>query len=149
MKRYIPEKDFPPYAFVPGKHPHPEKENGHMFGTKVNSEKLEDYQDSSAYLYAVDLYNHGYYWESHVWWECLWHLENRKGDLADFLKALIKLAAGKLKIKMGQKEVANNHILRAFELIKDLNNRHVILAGLELEQILEDYDKLKLNHFDG
>lgn len=149
MKRYIPEKDFPPYAFVPGKHPHPEKENGHMFNTDVSSHKLENFQDCPAYLYAVDLYNHGYYWESHVWWECLWHLENRKGDTADFLKALIKLAAGRLKMKMNQEEVANNHILRAFELIEDLSYRHEIIAGVNLNKIKREYKVLELNYLDG
>ncbi len=149
MKRYNPDKDFPPYAFVPGKHPHPEKENGHMFGVEVASEKLQEFQDCPAYLYAIDLYNFGYYWEAHVWLECLWHLEKRTGDTADFLKALIKISAGKLKIKMNQEEIGQTHIERALGLLTDLSQRHEVIAGLELYQVMDNYDLLVLGYLEG
>jgi hypothetical protein len=149
LKRYIPQKDFPAYAFVPGQHPHPEKEGGHMFGEEVSSDQLLGFKDCPAYLYAIDLYNYGYYWEAHVWWECLWHLENRTGDLADFLKALIKLSAGKLKMKMGQEEIANNHIERGLALITELSRKHEVIAGVDLDDIRIDYSKIELDYLEG
>ncbi len=32
---------------------------------------------------GVDLFNHGYYWESHEEWESLWHAAGRRGVVAD------------------------------------------------------------------
>ena len=43
------------------------------------------------------MFNGGFYWES-LAWESLWLACGRKGVVADFLKGLIKLAAGMLKL---------------------------------------------------
>lgn len=45
------------------------------------------------YLRGIDLFNHGFYWESHEAWEAVWISAGRRGSVADFLKALIKVAA--------------------------------------------------------
>ena len=133
--RYLPDRPFPPYAFIPGKHPHPEKPGGHMENTEVSGEKLTSFKTNEAYLFAVDLYNSKYYWESHVWWEYLWHLENRKGETADFLKGLIKYAAGQIKEIMGQSDIAQGHFMRGRELLTPLGNqRH----GLSLPTFIKN-----------
>ena len=143
--RYLAKKKFPPYAFVPGKFPHPEKPGGHMEFEEVNVKKLDSIYDNEAYLYAIDLYNHGYYWEAHVWWEALWNTENRKGDKADFLKALIKFAAGKLKEKMNQTDIAQTHFSRGIELLDQLS-MHDIFLGVHLESFKGDYTKITLEN---
>lgn len=140
-KRYS-KKIFPAYAFIPGLGmPHPEKVGGHMQEVIVDGERLVHYLTNEAYLFAVDLYNHGYYWESHVWWEYLWHLEGRKGETADFLKALIKLAAGRVKEKMGETEVAQQHYKRAYELFAPLESPYM---GLNLKDI-SSLSRLEIN----
>ena len=50
---------------------------------------------------VADLLNHGFYWEAHEAWETLWHAAGRKGEIADFLKGLIKLAAAAVKAREG------------------------------------------------
>lgn len=107
----------------------------------VTSEKLDDPYTNESYLYAIDLYNHEYYWESHVWWESLWHLEGRRGDTADLLKALIKLAAGRLKARMGQTEVAEDHFKRAEELF---NNLPSPLMGVDIDALKSDSSHITL-----
>jgi predicted metal-dependent hydrolase len=57
------------------------------------------WQDCRPYLYGLDLFNHGYYWEAHETWEDLWHACGRQGLTADFLKGLIKLAAAGVKAR--------------------------------------------------
>jgi len=143
MKRFFPDKELPPYAFVPGKFPHPEKPGGHMEYIKVESPPLTDFKENMAYLYAVDLYNHGFYWESHVWWEHLWHLAGRKGDTADFLKGLIKMAAGKLKLKMGDEKSAEGHFLRAEELLTPFKGKSIFF-GLDTQSFLKDHSFILL-----
>ncbi|HEX4000862.1 MAG TPA: DUF309 domain-containing protein [Pirellulales bacterium] len=75
------------------------------------------WRNSQAYCFAVDLFNHGYYWESHEVWESLWHACGRRGTTADFFKALIKLAAAGVKAREGRPEGWKRHLGRADELL--------------------------------
>jgi hypothetical protein len=73
---------------------------GHSFGAHpAPAERFDPDQWPlcRAYLYGVDLFNHGYYWEAHEAWEALWHACGRTGSTGWFLKGLIKLAAAGVK----------------------------------------------------
>lgn len=125
--------DFPPYKFLPGKEQHPEKAGGYLHGVekKVSPVEEETFNQNQFYLYSIDLFNHGYYWESHVWWEALWNEVGRTGPIGDTLKGLIKLAAAMVKFEMNQGDVADDHLNRAKEL---LNNEAKI--GLNKDYLL-------------
>lgn len=99
--------EFPPYAFVPGEHPHPTRDpRGHSYSEEpepeVPSVEPEDWRESEDYLYGADLYNAGYLWEAHEAWEGLWHVSKHDRVQAQFIQGLIQCAAGCLKIRMGQ-----------------------------------------------
>jgi uncharacterized protein len=157
LKRLLPEKKFPRYAFVPGFHPHPEKPGGHMEGEKLNISHPLDPQNifaSKEFLYALDLYNFGYYWESHVYLEALWNCSQRKGPVADFLKGLIKLCAAGVKVKTKEESGVKGHAGRARELFmelgKEVHDKH--FAGFSLlnlisqsEDIIENSGQYILN----
>jgi hypothetical protein len=118
--RLLPEEPFPRYAYIPGRFPHPTSDPaGHSYGTEpvlpANVE-AENWPDCRPYLHGIDLFNAGYYWESHVAWESLWLACGRKGILADFLKGLIHLAAGGVKALEGKPEGVKSHSSRAVEL---------------------------------
>jgi predicted metal-dependent hydrolase len=144
IPRYLPKRDLPPYAFIPGKQPHPEKKGGHMEGIEVEVEALNPDKpfENEAYLYGLDLFNHGYYWESHVWWEALWNEAGRKGVLADFLKALIKLAAGGVKINLSDSPVAQGHIDRALELLNPIEKEHSVYCGIDVTALIKECQQL-------
>jgi len=98
---------FPPYAFVPGEHPHPTRDpRGHSYSEQqedpVPSVDPADWRSSADYLFGVDLYNADFLWEAHEAWEGLWHVSKHDRSQADFLQGLIQCAAGCLKIRMGQ-----------------------------------------------
>lgn len=95
------------------------------------------------YLFGVDLFNYGYYWESHVWWEALWNEAGRKGVLADFLKGLIKLAAGGVKIQLKQEDVSLGHLDRAIELLGPIAKNHPHFSGVNLVELLESCEALR------
>jgi len=101
-KRRYSEQSFPSYVFIPGQNPHPKKEGGHMEGKSepiAAPLDLEHPETSPEFCYGIDLFNHRYYWESHVYFEALWNAHRRHGVVADFLKALIKLSAAGVKNK--------------------------------------------------
>ena len=141
--RLIPEQPFPPYAFIPGRFPHPESDPaGHSFGKKRSSAAALDperWMANKTYLYGLDLFNAGFFWESHVEFESLWLGAGRKGPVADFLKALIQLAAAGVKHLEGNPTGVNNHARRAAELwqgvAKTLGTDDVFL-GLRLHELI-------------
>jgi hypothetical protein len=78
------------------------------------------WRENEEYLFAVDLFNHGYYWESHEAWESLWHAAGRRGPIAIWLKALIKLAAAAVKLREGNSHGVERHARRTVELLAEL-----------------------------
>jgi hypothetical protein len=103
--RLVPDVPLPPYTFIPGRTPHPIRDpDGHMHGRQEQPPEPLDpahWRENPAYLYGIDLFNSGYYWEAHEEWEGLWHRAGRRGPVAEFLKGLIKLTAAGVKVREG------------------------------------------------
>lgn len=145
-KRYLSSKDFPPYIFVPGENPHPKKSGGHMEGEgdPVASQIDPAHPENNEFLrYSLDLYNHGYFWESHVYFEALWNAHGRAGSISDFLKGMIKLGAAGVKINIDQKVSALGHFDRAKELFEIvIKSEGPEFLGFNLKTILSQIDSL-------
>jgi uncharacterized protein len=142
--RLVPDEPFPPYAFIPGRTPHPTSDPaGHSFGIgpvvplKVEPEQ---WQECRPYLLGIDLFNGGYYWESHVAWESLWLACGRKGIAADFLKGLIKLAAAGVKALEGNPEGVRSHSGRVAVLwqgvIRSLETEQDLFMGFRIRDLI-------------
>lgn len=138
---------FPPYAHTPGATPHPLSDpRGHRCTYLAEAPEPLDpdrWQSCGAWRIAIDLFNHGYYWEAHEAWETLWEAAGRRGPLADALKGLVKLAAAGVKAREGNARGVRRHAERAGELIAaavtDWDGR---LAGLDLRQAQGIADEL-------
>jgi hypothetical protein len=105
--RYLPQRPFPPYAFLPGRDPHPTADpRGHSFrdAPEPPAAWLEAgrWRENADYLFGCDLYNAGFLWEAHEAWEGLWHVAKHDPPQAEFLQGLIQCAAASLKVRMGQ-----------------------------------------------
>jgi uncharacterized protein len=122
IPRYCPQRPLPPYSYVPGLFPHPTSDaRGHSYGVlEPACAPLDEsnYRANATYLHAIDLFNHGFYWEAHEAWEALWHAAGRRGRIADFLKGLIKLAAAGVKLREGRPAGVRQHALRAAKLLR-------------------------------
>lgn len=121
LPRFFPQAPFPAYTYVPGETPHPSRDpRGHLFGLQAEPLRVspEPWFRCDEYLRGVDLFNHGYYWESHEAWEAVWHATGRAGPTADLLKGLIKLAAGGVKTRAGSPIGRQRHCRRAAELFQ-------------------------------
>ena len=61
--RYAPGRDFPPYAYLPGRDPHPTRDpEGHSYGEEETPPPYmapEEWASNEEYLFGVDLYNAG------------------------------------------------------------------------------------------
>jgi uncharacterized protein len=105
FSRYVPDATWPRYAFVPGRGlPHPVRDpEGHLFGAEPVVERIdpERWRECHGYLWGVDLFNGGFYWEAHEAWEGVWRAYDRSETPALFLQGLIKLAAAGVKTREG------------------------------------------------
>lgn len=142
----------PPYTYVPGRTPHPVSDPaGHAYahreepaaGLPVALPEQQFLEQHPRYRYAIDLYNHGFYWEAHEAWESLWIAAGRRGPLADFLKGLIKLAAAGVKSLEGNPLGWQRHLARSRELLAGVAKTNPNLGGLNLQELLAQTDNLQ------
>lgn len=141
--RLLPEVPLPPYSYVTGRFPHPLRDPaGHRMGHDTSSPPPPDparWSASREYLYGLDLFNHGFYWEAHEAWEGLWHALGRQGVAASFFKGLIKLAAAGVKAREGRPDGVRRHARRAAELLDGVRSQsggERRYFGLDLDELV-------------
>jgi len=100
-----PPQNLPSYTYVPGLTPRP-----HLNGT-------DNWTFQDRMTQGTLLFNHGYYWEAHEIWEGAWITAGRRGVPADFIKALIKMAASGVKMLERNEQGVQRHAARALELL--------------------------------
>ncbi|MDX1964766.1 MAG: DUF309 domain-containing protein [Pirellulales bacterium] len=170
IPRYRPDVQLPPYGYVTGLWPHPlnhPEGHSHQSPHPLLSDPARqadiftvdprpwsvEIPERQEFLYALDLFNHGYYWEAHEAWEGLWQAARKipspaslapaeglapAAILALFFQALIKLAAAGVKAREGRGVGVARHLRRAAELL-DLVTLRVApreeLWGLNLTEL--------------
>lgn len=137
-KRLCAHRPFPSYAFVPGKNPHPLKEGGHSFASgEPHTPPMDENRpyDSEDFLFALDLFNFGYYWETHMYLEALWNAHKRTGDLCHLFLAIIKLSAAGIKWQQASEKATTGHLERAIEHLQNIQKEKV--AGFVVKDLIE------------
>lgn len=120
--RHLPEKNFPAYAYLPGSQPHPIRDPaGHSYLIEPMRVSTDTAVGSDPFLWGLDLFNYGYYWEAHEAWESLWQVAEQGSPSRAFFKALILLSAAGVKIREGKTAAALRHSRRAAMLFRLLN----------------------------
>ena len=143
--RYAPDIPLPPYSYVPSHdllHPVNDPQ-GHLYAARdsaheppISSTMLTGLPtdptsrrralaaaliaENSKWLYALDLFNGGFYWEAHEAWESFWNALGRTTPEAQFVQGLIHLAAAGVKIREGKPMGVSRHTKRARELLGEL-----------------------------
>ena len=85
------------------------------------------------------------YWEAHMksWEQLYWHACGRQGESADFLKALIKLAAAGVKHREGKPAGVHSHAQRAAILWRGLAAAQDVFFGLRLAELVERAEQIE------
>jgi hypothetical protein len=106
--RYLPARALPAHAYVPGRSPTPrpaaerDPSAGSPESPGLGDDVPGDWRRQPAYLWGLDLYNHGYPWEAHEAWESLWVHAPRGSVVRDMLQALIQCAAAVVHARAGR-----------------------------------------------
>jgi hypothetical protein len=75
---------------------------------------------SDVFLWGLDFFNHGYYWEAHEAWEGLWQVVDRGGPSRMLFKGLILLSAAGVKIREGKHAGRATALLRRLMKVPEL-----------------------------
>jgi hypothetical protein len=128
---YAPAIPLPPYSYVPGHGlPHPVNDPaGHLYSARASAHEqlvsISTLAENVRWLYALDLFNSGFYWEAHEVWESFWNTFGRTTSEAKFVQGLIHLAAAAVKIREGKPTGVLRHTQRSRELLGDLKSAPV------------------------
>ena len=80
----------------------------------------------------MDLFNHGYWWESHEALEELWHAAGRTTPPARFVQALIHLSAACLNRHRGHGAAARRQAARAVRGLRAARTLGPIVMGVDV-----------------
>lgn len=145
----------PAYRFLPGKNTHPHKVGGHGWGRELESKKFQqslfdrdDLLEHEVFFQAIDLFNTGHYWESHVALEALWNGVKRIGADAAFFKAIIMMDAAGIKARQGMEEAKQGHLDRSLELLKSIPISKGKYKNVDLADCLNFLIKDKENYIN-
>ena len=140
------DRPFPPYRFLPGQAPHPRRDpGGHSYEQRALNPPAfspEEWWDSEWYLYGIDLYNFGYWWECHEVFEGLWQAVGPDTQQGQFLQALIQVAAANLKRLVDAPQPAGTLARAALERLRPFRG---VYMGVAVAALAEDVK----NYFEG
>jgi hypothetical protein len=138
FRRYS-TREFPPYRHIPGSTPHPTRDpDGHSFGDtagRLPDLNHADWRGCESFLYGIDLFNAGYWWEAHEVLEGLWHAAGIGTPAAHVLQAIIQCAAAHLKTATGRTTGARRLFEQAHKHVLWRKDRQL---GLDLVGMLAD-----------
>ena len=140
VRRYS-QRPFPAYRYVPGVHPHPNRDAaGHSYEPPPRSSRHaawdpDGWQRLDDWLYGVDLFNHFYFWEAHEAWEGLWAAAPRGGPSSLLLQGLIQIAAALLKTHMGVAAAARTLSCEGLDKLRHAAAGGARQLGLDLHAV--------------
>ena len=123
--RLLPAIELPRYTHVPGTGtPHPYRDpRGHSYDRKpLQAKPLIElrWAENRSYLYGLDLFNLGFYWESHDEWDRLYKVTTPDTLEGRFLKGLVKMAAAGMKVREESIHGVRRHAASAGEVFADI-----------------------------
>ena len=138
VTRLLPSAELPRYTYVPGSgSPHPIRDpRGHSHNRKLPPPIAldpETWAENRWYLWAIDLFNLGYYWEAHEEWERLLRATGADSTCGRFLKGLIKLAAAGVKVREHSLHGVRRHAASAGEVFADVAAEAVLQKAQSVE----------------
>jgi ribosomal protein S18 acetylase RimI-like enzyme len=106
--RYLPERPLPERAFLPGRGRRPTPPALPIFPRPA-----DEWWQCPDFLYAVDLFNAGFYWEAHEMWEGMWRQRQDDRAQRELLQGLLQCAAFAVHARRGCPAQASDLLARA------------------------------------
>lgn len=124
----------PSYRHLPFQNAHPFMDkDGHSYGEKLVPPATfgsEGWQNCDDYLYSIDLFNHGFWWEAHERLKQISFGAGRESECGVFIQGLIQIAARLLKYSMNEHAPAQTLITLGLGNLKAAQNPYL---GIDAE----------------
>ena len=137
------DRTFPSYRFIPGKAPHPTRDpKGHSYNKAVEPLEpfeVDQWQCCDEYLYGIDLFNHGYWWEAHEALEAVWVAAGRRTETGLFIQGLIQIAVAHLKRLQGFNDVSIRMATGGLEKMKPIKGIYLGIDAPTFRSAVESY----------
>jgi hypothetical protein len=107
-----------------------------MYGAQEHDARpltQDSWGENEDFLFGVDLFNAGYFWEAHVFWERLWALQETEPRVRRVLQSIIQAAAACLKARQGRIAGARKLLDRA--RLESLEGREL---GIDVSALARD-----------
>lgn len=132
------QRPFPAYRYIPGQQPHPSRDPaGHSYGVEnieLDHFDPREWKTCDEYFYAIDLLNHGYWWEAHESLEAIWLAAGqRKTQAGIFIQGLLQIGIGTLKKHQGHASAAGRLWQAGLEKISTVNE--ACYLGLDVRRL--------------
>lgn len=139
--RYQPLRALPTQAYVPGQGPRPSLvADDPTRATAAAYLRADRWREHAEYLWGVDLYNAGFFWEAHEVWEASWRASAHDPEQHSYLQGLIQIAAACLKGATLDANAARSIGTRALERLDQLSAKvNEPYMGLDLVRFLADF----------
>ncbi len=150
LPRYS-QRPFPPYRYLPFTSlPHPRNDpDGHSYHEDedyVPHFSATDWTDCEPYLYGIDLFNRGYWWEAHEALETVWLAAGQKSTVCGkFVQGLIQLAGAQLKRYIGDPRGAQKLTGAACEKLVVVEGFYL---GIEVAALVDEAQRCLLENRD-
>ncbi len=89
----------------------------------------DNWHSCQEYLYGIDLFNHGYWWEAHEALEAVWVAAGRRTNTGLFVQGLIQVAVAHLKEFQGFHDVATRMAQSGLQKMMPVNQ---VYLGIEM-----------------
>ena len=124
---------FPDRPHIPGKTPRPTESPAFDAAQAAPIYTLDrQWRENAAYLYGIDLYNAGYFWEAHEVWEAVWARAAGNSRERLLVQGLIQLSNACLKIAMDRCEAARRLLEIAQEKLAEAAHGGPTVMGVEI-----------------
>lgn len=90
-----------------------------------------NWQSCETYLYGIDLFNHGYWWEAHEALEPVWLAAGKETETGLFVQGLIQIAVANLKNVQGATDVAQRMAMTGLDKMRRMEG---ICLGIDVRR---------------
>jgi hypothetical protein len=111
--------------------------------------RADDWRRIEQWKWAVDLFNHEYWWESHEALESLWHAAGRTTGPARFVQALVHLSAACLNRRRGHHAAARRQAARSVQGLRAARPHATtpagrggpLVMGIDVDRLIGDIER--------
>jgi len=132
----------PKYRYLPFRNLHPFLDRGgHSYGEKLtppDSFTTENWSESKEYRYCIDLFNHGFWWETHERLKSLSIAAGRETETGQFIQGLIQISAALLKHFMSEDGGARTIAKLGIE---NLKKKDGIYLGIDVATLIQQVEE--------